>query len=223
MAVKPMLGERLLLIAAGGLTIEIAGGRATSSIILWASISPAPTAFGPEGADRPARSPRGRRRSGRASATGSPAGRGRRPRRRAAPRRRCRRSGRCPRFDRHEEGRAAAVGRDRRPASGSSASSGGRRRRADDRAEVVGDRAARGVGLGRVGDADRDRADGDRRRRRRRARRSTARPCRRPSIRGTRWRSPRAPFSSRISFTRGLAEASAPGLQPFLLRPRLRC
>ena len=48
LAVKPMLGERFLLIAAGGLTIEIAGGRATSSSRLWASSSPAPTAFGPK-------------------------------------------------------------------------------------------------------------------------------------------------------------------------------
>ena len=47
LALKPMLGERLLLSARGGLTIVIAGGRATSSIMLWASTSPAPTAFRP--------------------------------------------------------------------------------------------------------------------------------------------------------------------------------
>ena len=48
LAVKPMLGERLLLIGRGGLTIVITGGRATSSIIRWASRSPAPTAAGPK-------------------------------------------------------------------------------------------------------------------------------------------------------------------------------
>ena len=158
LAVKPMLGERLLLIGRGGLTIVITGGRATSSSILWASRRPAPTASGPK-------APTGLAVAARPAPIWAGVSEGFACRARAAIAAAC---GAAAEVPQKRKIPAVLVGTKKvvRPQSVATAfgleivcSSGGAGAVPADRAEVVRDRAARGVELGRADVAHPDRAE----------------------------------------------------------------